>query len=230
MSLPRTLVWTNLVALLCTTTACGWFEADRPAKPVSMPTSASQSTAPEFVLTREPDPRDVGAEEAPPLTIPAEVRHHPVGTTPVPAASSPEEFSRELAWLFKVLAPRPSTSDRPATEPGVETTQPGLAPATAQSNRAAEHAASSRVIVYGAAWCHACVSLQRRLKDRQVPFAYIDIEDKRALATADGAHITEKPATMGNVVPISRVVQTNGQPTWVRGDGAESVERAYRGS
>jgi hypothetical protein len=59
---------------------------------------------------------------------------------------------------------------------------------------------------------------------------FVDIENRAELATPAGAHIAEMPPEMRHAVPATRVVARDGKPTWVRGDDAPRVERAYRGA
>lgn len=76
------------------------------------------------------------------------------------------------------------------------------------------------VTVFGSRWCPACRSLERSLKARGVPYAYVDLESARPGSTEG------MPAEMRNVVPVTKVMHA-GQITWVKGADAAGVERAY---
>jgi len=76
------------------------------------------------------------------------------------------------------------------------------------------------VTVFGTPWCPACRSLERSLKERGVPYAYVDLESARPGSTEG------MPDEMRNVVPVTKVANA-GQITWVKGADAARVERAY---
>jgi glutaredoxin len=79
------------------------------------------------------------------------------------------------------------------------------------------------VTVYGASWCSACRSLEKTLRERNVPFDVVDVDKspqayERARAAAGAA----------NVVPLTGVLRGEGT-VWFVGADADGVERAYRG-
>ena len=78
------------------------------------------------------------------------------------------------------------------------------------------------VTIYGAAWCSACRSLEAKLDQRKIPFAVIDVDKNRE------AHERAKNASgMGSGIPLTHITQNTS--TWVQGDDADAVERAYKG-
>jgi glutaredoxin len=80
------------------------------------------------------------------------------------------------------------------------------------------------VTMYGAAWCKACKSLEAKLDKKEIPFRVVDVdrnrEDyERARAAAGGPR----------GIPLTGVL-SSGEETWIVGDDADRIERAYRGN
>src|SRR5881398_1030758 len=67
------------------------------------------------------------------------------------------------------------------------------------------------VTVYGASWCSACKSLERGLRDRNVPFDLVDVEQNPK------AYDAAKRATGKNVVPLTSVARNTDDVTWIVG-------------
>lgn len=78
------------------------------------------------------------------------------------------------------------------------------------------------VTVYGANWCSACKSLEKKLDDRRIPFSVIDVD--RNPEAYDRA---KKASGMGSGIPLTHITQN--VATWVLGDDADAVEKAYKG-
>ena len=79
------------------------------------------------------------------------------------------------------------------------------------------------VTVYGATWCSACKSLEKTLRDRNVPFDMVDVDKSpQAYEKARAA------ANAGNVVPLTSVLHGS-DTVWFVGADPDGVERAYRG-
>lgn len=80
----------------------------------------------------------------------------------------------------------------------------------------------SSVTVYGANWCSACKSLEKKLDERRIPFSIVDVDRNPE------AHDRAKKASgMGSGIPLTHITQN--ASTWVQGDDADAVERAYKG-
>jgi mycoredoxin len=80
----------------------------------------------------------------------------------------------------------------------------------------------SSVTIYGASWCSACRSLEGKLDQRRIPFSVIDVDKNR-----EAYDRARKASGMGSAIPLTHITQ-NGS-TWVQGDDADAVERAYKG-
>lgn len=143
--------------------------------------------------------------------------------TPPPAAAASGQVTPiriEIVFLPPPLPPSVPVA-LPTTSPPVVLPPPTPAPT--------QPVTESRVIVYGTSWCVHCGTLRRELAARGVPHAYVDLDDKVALTSRDGQYAREIPENMRNAVPVTRVVQRNGQAIWVHGNNPAGVERAYRG-
>ncbi|MEB2314329.1 MAG: hypothetical protein OZ928_21000 [Polyangiaceae bacterium] len=153
----------------------------------------------------------------------------PVAPTPKPTRprrSKPAAAGGLSAMPFPVTInlPLPTIPAWP-TVPAVD--QPTVPPEPRPSQ--SEPRETSRVIVYGADWCSPCRNLKGSLRQRGVPFVFIDIDDKGAMSSTEGRLIAELPPDNRNGIPLTRVVQPNHQTTWIHGNDAARVETAYRG-
>jgi glutaredoxin len=81
---------------------------------------------------------------------------------------------------------------------------------------------SAGVTMYSASWCSACKALAQGLRDRDVPFDAIDVEQNPR------AYEVARRATGESVIPITSVARSAGVQ-WVVGADVAAVERAYRG-
>ncbi|MCU0656493.1 MAG: glutaredoxin family protein [Polyangiaceae bacterium] len=79
------------------------------------------------------------------------------------------------------------------------------------------------VTIYGADWCGPCKRLQQALRDQQIPFDYIDIDQNPA------AHDRARQATGTSAIPVTSVDRGNNDVVWIIGANADAVARAYRG-
>ncbi|MCC6899957.1 MAG: hypothetical protein IT377_13335 [Polyangiaceae bacterium] len=123
-------------------------------------------------------------------------------------------------------APFPVNIPSLPAAPTADLPPPVPAPRPSQSERREV----SRVIVYGADWCRPCQDLKVSLRERGIPFVFIDMDDKTAMSSAEGRLITEMPANLRGAIPATRVVRPIGAVTWVSGNNAHGVEAAYRGN
>ena len=84
---------------------------------------------------------------------------------------------------------------------------------------------SAGVTIYAASWCSACKSLEQGLRDRDVPFDVVDVEQ------SPRAYEVARRATGVNVIPITSVAKSADAANvkWVVGADVGAVERAYRG-
>lgn len=80
----------------------------------------------------------------------------------------------------------------------------------------------SAVTIYGAGWCSACRSLESKLDERRVPYSVIDVDKN-----GEAYDRARKASGMGPGIPLTHITQ-NGS-TWIQGDDADAVERAYKG-
>lgn len=78
------------------------------------------------------------------------------------------------------------------------------------------------ITVYGASWCPACKSLEAKLSQRNIPFDVIDVDRNR-----DAYERARSSSGMGSGIPLTNI--TRDKVTWVQGDDADAVERAYKG-
>jgi glutaredoxin len=78
------------------------------------------------------------------------------------------------------------------------------------------------VTVYGASWCGACKSLEAKLTQRNIPFEAIDVDRDRAAFDRARAE-----SGKGSSIPLTNISRDT--VTWVVGDDANAVERAYKG-
>lgn len=174
-----------------------------------------------------------GQEETIPLPEPTRTASVPAAQPrPSPAAlptaaTHPEEpRTIRIEIVFPGLPVAPPTPPLPGTTPSTPALQPGSN--TTTPTPAPTPTADSRVIVYGTAWCMPCRNLRTALDARAIPFAYVDVENQKALATPAGRRISEMPSHLRGAVPVTRVVRPTGATTWVQGNDANGVERAYR--
>jgi mycoredoxin len=104
----------------------------------------------------------------------------------------------------------------------------GAAHATSRKGHgSAPHAPSSyegSVTIYGADWCGPCKRLQQGLRDQQVPFDYVDIDQNPS------AHERAKQATGTSAIPVTSVNRGGNDVVWIIGSDVGAVVRAYRGS
>jgi glutaredoxin len=92
----------------------------------------------------------------------------------------------------------------------------------AEAPRVGVSSAVSAVTVYGASWCGACRSLEAKLAQRNIPFEKIDVDRNR-----DAYDRARAASGMGSGIPLTNIVRDT--VTWVQGDDADAVERAYKG-
>jgi mycoredoxin len=87
---------------------------------------------------------------------------------------------------------------------------------------AAEGTELGWVTVYGAKWCGPCHVLQDGLKERGVPYDYVDIDESPV------AWQMARKASGSNGIPTTSIKRG---PTisWVIGSDVNAVEKAYRG-
>lgn len=78
------------------------------------------------------------------------------------------------------------------------------------------------VTVYGATWCSACKSLEGKLDARKIPYSVIDVDKNR-----DAYDKARNASGMGSGIPLTHITQH--RSTWVQGDDADAVEKAYNG-
>jgi mycoredoxin len=88
--------------------------------------------------------------------------------------------------------------------------------------RGAISSSQTAVTVYGATWCSACRSLEAKLDERKIPFSLIDVDKNR-----EAYDRARKASGMGSGIPLTHITQNTS--TWVQGDDADAVERAYKG-
>lgn len=183
-------------------------------------TACDKSQAPAPLIDPPPTPKaptELRAEPAPEAPTPKPAR---------PRRSKPTSPSGLSAMPFPVTInlPLPAIPAWP-TVPARD--QPTVPPEPRPSQ--SEPRETSRVIVYGADWCRPCQQLKGSLRQRSVPFVFIDIDDQAAMSSTEGRLIAELPPDKRNGIPLTRVVPPNRQTTWVHGNDAGRVERAYRG-
>ena len=73
--------------------------------------------------------------------------------------------------------------------------------------------------MFGIQGCGACASLKSKLAGKHVPFQYVDI---------DSAKQGTVPHEVYGKVPKTRVIGKTGAVTWVEGDDADKIERAFK--
>ncbi len=73
--------------------------------------------------------------------------------------------------------------------------------------------------MFGIQGCGACASLKSKLAAKNVPYQYVDI---------DSAKQGTVPHEVYGKVPKTRVIGRNGAVTWVEGDDADKIERAFK--
>ncbi len=82
--------------------------------------------------------------------------------------------------------------------------------------------AVSNVTVYGASWCGPCRHLEAQLTQRNIPFEVIDVDRNR-----EAWDRARAASGMGSGIPLTSIARDT--ITWVQGDDADAVERAYKG-
>jgi glutaredoxin len=90
------------------------------------------------------------------------------------------------------------------------------------TSRRLPSSSQSAVTVYGADWCGPCKRLQQGLRDQQIPFHYVDIDQNPS------AHERAKQATGTAAIPVTSV-DRGGDVVWIIGSDVHAVARAYRG-
>src|SRR5262245_55285772 len=88
--------------------------------------------------------------------------------------------------------------------------------------RAAISPSQTAVTVYGASSRSACLSLEAKLDQRRIPFSLIDVDKNQ-----EAYDRARKASGMGSGIPLTHIIQNTS--TWVQGDDADAVERAYKG-
>ena len=79
------------------------------------------------------------------------------------------------------------------------------------------------VTVYGAKWCSACKTLEAGLKEKDIPFDLIDVDD------SPGAYEKAKSASgAASVIPLTSVMRES-NTTWFVGADVNGIAKAYRG-
>lgn len=78
------------------------------------------------------------------------------------------------------------------------------------------------VTVYGATWCPSCKALEATLRDRKIPFDLVDVDREPA------RYEMARKASGTNGVPLTNVIR-GPQVSWILGNDADAVERAYKG-
>ena len=78
------------------------------------------------------------------------------------------------------------------------------------------------VTLYGATWCPACKSLEKELRERNVPFDLIDVDQNAK------AYEAARQATGKSVIPLTSIARAADDVAWVVGADADAVEKAYR--
>ena len=145
----------------------------------------------------------------------------PVGDPAPPPSSKQTTPAPKLPPLPFQLPTLPANLRLPFPLPAGLPTAP-LAPAAPKAPvPAPQPVTASRVTVFGIPGCGACASLKSKLAARNVPFQYVDV---------DGAKQGTVPREVAGKVPKTRVVGKTGAVTWVEGDDADKIERAYRSS
>ena len=81
---------------------------------------------------------------------------------------------------------------------------------------------AAQIIVYDTSWCGACKSLERALRERNIPFDTIDVEQNpKAFQRA-------QEATGRRTVPQTEVAKMGASSSWIVGVNVAAIERAYR--
>jgi glutaredoxin len=100
---------------------------------------------------------------------------------------------------------------------------PGAASVDARADRfGVADTELATVTVYGAKWCGPCHILQDALRERGIPFEYVDVDaDPVAWAMA-------RKSSGSTGIPTTSIRRGPNQ-TWIVGANPDAVERAYRG-
>jgi uncharacterized protein YqhQ/glutaredoxin len=92
----------------------------------------------------------------------------------------------------------------------------------ARAASALPSSSNGAVTIYGASWCGPCKILERGLKERDIPFEIIDVDQSpESFARA-------KQATGSSSIPQTCVAR-GADTTWIIGADVDAVEKAYRG-
>ena len=76
------------------------------------------------------------------------------------------------------------------------------------------------VTIYGAKWCSACKTLEAGLRDRNIAFEEVDVDENgAAFARARNA------SGQGSAIPLTSVVRSAGT-VWIVGADIDAVDRA----
>jgi mycoredoxin len=99
----------------------------------------------------------------------------------------------------------------------------GEAPGVAHASISLRTLTADRAVtVYGASWCSACKELEKGLRERDVPFDLIDVDQNPR------AYDVARRETGKSVVPITSIARGPDAVTWIVGSDVDAVEKAYR--
>jgi hypothetical protein len=94
--------------------------------------------------------------------------------------------------------------------------------ARAQGPLAVGSVARADVTICAASWCSACRTLEKGLRERDVPFEVVDV-DKFPDAFAKA----RQASGAGNAIPLTGVARAT-DTLWIVGADIDGVERGYR--
>jgi mycoredoxin len=94
--------------------------------------------------------------------------------------------------------------------------------ARAQTPLAVGSLARADVTIYAASWCSACRTLEKGLRERDVPFDIVDV-DKNPDAFAKA----RQASGAGSAIPLTGVARAT-DTLWIVGADIDGVERGYR--
>lgn len=80
---------------------------------------------------------------------------------------------------------------------------------------------STDVTIYGATWCGPCHILEKALRERDIPFIFVDVDHEGA------AYAKARRAAGTNSIPLTSV-ERGMDRTWIVGANPDAVEKAYR--
>lgn len=141
----------------------------------------------------------------------------PVGD-PAPAPA-PKQATPQIPQLPFQLPTLPANLRLPFPLPAGLPTAPPAPAAPKGPTPAPQPVSASRVTVFGIQGCGACAGLKSKLAAKHVPFQYVDI---------DSAKQGSVPHEVYGKVPKTRVIGKTGAVTWVEGDDADKIERAFK--